>query len=40
MGLPYTEEWDDETAPWFHIVQDMLATADCSGQVILATVLQ
>ncbi|MFJ5490267.1 cyclopropane fatty acyl phospholipid synthase [Pectobacterium carotovorum] len=27
MGLPYTEEWDDETVPWFHIVQDMLATA-------------
>ncbi|WP_248465769.1 cyclopropane fatty acyl phospholipid synthase [Pectobacterium versatile] len=27
MGLPYTEKWDDETAPWFHIMQDMLATA-------------
>ncbi len=25
MGLPYTEEWDPDTAPWFHIVQGMLA---------------
>ncbi|UYA60728.1 CFA synthase, cdfA, cfa [Pectobacterium sp. F1-1] len=28
MGLPYTEEWDDDIAPWFHIVQDMLDVAD------------
>ncbi|MEQ9917461.1 cyclopropane fatty acyl phospholipid synthase [Pectobacterium aroidearum] len=28
MGLPYTEEWDDDIAPWFHIVQDMLDAAD------------
>ncbi|KFX07716.1 cyclopropane fatty acyl phospholipid synthase [Pectobacterium betavasculorum] len=28
MGSPYTEEWDRDTAPWFHIMQDMLAIAD------------
>ncbi|PKX82235.1 cyclopropane-fatty-acyl-phospholipid synthase [Pectobacterium peruviense] len=28
MGLPYTEKWDHDTAPWFHIMQDALAAAD------------
>ncbi|MFP9230635.1 cyclopropane fatty acyl phospholipid synthase [Pectobacterium cacticida] len=28
MSLPYTEEWDNDTAPWYNIVQDMLNKAD------------